>query len=416
MLHLCVWQVRLYFDGVKIGTKEGSAHAGYSQTGNPFVLCCYAPDPLCISRRNDCLQPSELSTFRQSLLQWYHSTARDLPWRRTRDPYRIWLSEIMLQQTRVAAVIDYYNRFLEELPTVGTLAAAELQTVLKLWEGLGYYRRSRLLHKAAGVIVEEHSGQFPQTFESLKQLPGIGDYTAAAIASIAFGEPVAVVDGNVKRVIARLKQYNKPVNTNAGYKDLKNIADHLLEQESPGDWNQAVMELGARICRPKRPLCESCPAHQNCEAYRENRTSAYPIIKKKEAVPHKTGVAILQRFGDSVLFTRRGEDEMLGGLWEFPIRLLKEEETLRDAVRRLAQAYDLPVPRSSEPIAVIAHEYTHFKLTIYLFEGNEARELSSLPSDTHRLLPLHQSGELPMHRAQHKLMEALQNTQQALKF
>src|SRR5713226_9235291 len=224
-----------------------------------------------------------LATFRKQLLGWFRQFQRDLPWRRTRDPYRIWLSEIMLQQTRVAAAIPYYERFLQRFPDVHSLAAAPPEEVLRLWSGLGYYSRARNLQKAAQQIVAKHAGQFPQRTEDALALPGIGNYTAAAILSIAFGEEYAVLDGNVARVLARLGAIRGDLRGPQCWQALQETADGLLEPESPGDWNQAMMELGATLCTPKSPQCLFCPVAPFCEGRKLGIAESLPEKRKKRA-------------------------------------------------------------------------------------------------------------------------------------
>jgi A/G-specific adenine glycosylase len=234
------------------------------------------------------LNGSELATFRTQLLGWFRQFQRDLPWRRTRDPYRIWLSEIMLQQTRVAAVIPYYERFLRRFPDVRALAAAPQEEVLRVWSGLGYYSRARNLRKAAQQIVAKHGGQFPARLEDALALPGIGNYTAAAILSIAFGEKLAVLDGNVARVLARLGAIRGDLRESARWQKLQETADWLLDPESPGDWNQAMMELGATLCTPKSPQCLLCPVTQFCQARRLGIAESLPEKRKKRATVEVT--------------------------------------------------------------------------------------------------------------------------------
>src|SRR5208282_5439296 len=219
------------------------------------------------SRERQTFPDSSRRTFHARLLAWYDQHARDLPWRESRDPYRVWLSEIMLQQTRVAAVIAHYHEFLRRFPTVEKLAAAREPSVLAAWSGLGYYRRARMLHAAAKVIVRELGGEFPASEEALRELPGIGRYTAAAIASIAFGEPVAVVDGNVERVLQRLSGKRL-----AG-EELWEASTHLLDAKRPGDFNQAMMELGAVVCTPRAPACLTCPVAELCATHGELPTT-----------------------------------------------------------------------------------------------------------------------------------------------
>jgi A/G-specific adenine glycosylase len=229
------------------------------------------------------LKGSELATFRKQLLGWFRQFQRDLPWRRTKDPYRIWLSEIMLQQTRVAAAIPYYEKFLERFPDVHALAAAPQEETLRAWSGLGYYTRARNLQKAAQQIVAKHGGQFPTRWEDALALPGIGDYTAAAILSIAFGEKQAVLDGNVARVLARLGAIRGDLRESTRWQKLQEVADGLLDPESPGDWNQAMMELGATVCTPKSPQCLLCPVAQHCQARKLGIAESLPEKHKMRA-------------------------------------------------------------------------------------------------------------------------------------
>jgi A/G-specific adenine glycosylase len=242
------------------------------------------------------------SNIRRALIRWYERVKRDLPWRRSRDPYAIWISEIMLQQTRVAAVIPYYEKFLAAFPDAASLASAPEARVLAMWAGLGYYSRARNLQKAARVITD----QFPGDYESIRALPGIGDYTAAAISSIAFGLPHAAVDGNVRRVIARL------TGTDA---EIQEHADLLLDPSDPGRWNQAVMELGATICTPRDPLCGHCPLSRACQARREGRQSELPARRKKpEPVQLTRTLLVIRRRGRIVL----APSSRVQGFWDLP--------------------------------------------------------------------------------------------------
>jgi A/G-specific adenine glycosylase len=253
------------------------------------------------------LTPREPSHLRRSLLGWYDAHRRDLPWRRDADPYRVWVSEIMLQQTRVAAVLDYYARWTKRFPTVHELAKARQQSVLALWSGLGYYHRARRLHQAAKLIVRECQGEFPRTACAWRELPGIGRYTAAAIASIAFGEPVAVLDGNVERVLARM--FGRASSRETAWQR----AETLLDRARPGDFNQAMMELGATICTPRAPQCLLCPLNAWCESRGVDAYKSQPQRKRKQvryALAHK---------GSSILLVQRALDaKRMAGMWELP--------------------------------------------------------------------------------------------------
>ena len=287
--------------------------------------------------------------FQHELLAWFDSHARDLPWRQSSDPYRIWVSEIMLQQTRVTAVLDYYARFLALFPSVAALAQAEEPAVLAAWSGLGYYRRAKMMHKAAQVLVREHQGVFPRTAEELRKLPGIGEYTSSAIASIAFGEPVAVIDGNVERVLLRVFPQNGTSVVQAKW--LRDRAASLLDHQRPGDFNQSMMELGATICLPQRPLCLHCPVQPFCATRGEHqapppkkmrsRQIAYALLRRNR--PGATQVLLQQRPPSASL---------MPGMWELPEVEMRESDhqrveiTLRHAIT--VTNYQVRVLRFSE--------------------------------------------------------------------
>ena len=255
--------------------------------------------------------------FGRKLLAWYDAHARDLPWRMGRDPYRIWVSEIMLQQTRVAAVIEHYHEFLGRFPTVQRLAAAREASVLAAWSGLGYYRRARMLHAAAKVVVRERLGTFPTTAEDWQTLPGIGRYTSAAIASIAFGQPVAVVDGNVERVLQRMAGERLSVN------EIWKIAESQLDRKRPGDFNQAMMELGATVCTPRAPACLTCPVMASCAARGEIAAAGKGSRQEKREIHYA-----LDRRSGSVFLTRRSKDAgLMAGMWELPEIPRPEDQT-----------------------------------------------------------------------------------------
>lgn len=274
--------------------------------------------------------------MRRQLLGWYDACKRDLPWRRSRDPYAIWVSEIMLQQTRVTVVVERYQAFLDRFPSLLALASAPEQDVLALWSGLGYYRRARMLHKAAQFVVEHRDGNLPATAEELKLLPGIGTYTAAAIASIAHGEPVAVVDGNVERVLCRVQGWQATGRAGAAAlrRKVEIMAGQLLERERPGDFNQAMMELGATLCAPRNPQCLLCPLAQDCVTRGEHKTPGRPKMLSREI-----GCALVLRAGPlpgprnrEVLLEQRPEaNTVMPGLWQLPI--LIEAEVPEDALR-----------------------------------------------------------------------------------
>jgi A/G-specific adenine glycosylase len=256
---------------------------------------------------------SQQGKFRKNILAWYERHRRDLPWRASRDPYRVWLSEIMLQQTRVAAVIEHYQEFLRRFPTVKKLAAAREASVLAAWSGLGYYRRARMLHAAAKVVVREQDGNFPRTAEALRLLPGIGRYTAAAIASIAFDEPIAVVDGNVERVLQRVSGKRL-----AG-EELWLTATELLDAKRPGDFNQAMMELGATVCIPRTPSCLMCPIVELCATRGELAGTAPRVLQTKREIHYALHFRIRDHRAREVFLVQRSPDlSLMPGMWELP--------------------------------------------------------------------------------------------------
>jgi A/G-specific adenine glycosylase len=300
--------------------------------------------------------------LRAALLDHYDRCGRDLPWRRDTDPYRVLVSEVMLQQTRVETAQRYYEPWLDRFPTVGDLAIADEEDVLKLWEGLGYYRRARNLHAAARVLREECGGAVPDSYSNLLRLPGIGEYTAGAIASIAFGERVPAVDGNVRRVLSRLLDVAEP-----GPAWLREQARELVDPDRPGDWNQALMELGATVCTPRRPECASCPVGQWCAARNASTVTERPGARKKRPVPAAAiAIAVLHRRGE-VLLVKRPDDGLLAGMWAFPeVRLGDPDEPdLRDRVNLVQPVVRLARSLGARPIGdpvslpTVRHRFSH---------------------------------------------------------
>jgi A/G-specific adenine glycosylase len=298
--------------------------------------------------------------LRRDVLAWYQRHKRDLPWRRTRDPYAIWISEIMLQQTRVETVIPFYERFLRRFPDVATLARARETAVLAAWSGLGYYRRARHLHDAARAVVREHGGVMPDTSEGLLTLPGIGGYTASAIASIAFDREEAAVDGNVIRVLARIRGFRGRRDSGALRKRIETIARELARGSKPGDWTQALMELGATICLPREPLCDRGPAARSCAARESGDPARYPEAMPVKAPRVERRLLLLARRGDRVLLVP--EDGTAGASWTLPsARLLAAAATPR-AARALADRHLAPSSKAapSGPKLTFQHRtYSH---------------------------------------------------------
>ena len=309
------------------------------------------------------------------LLPWFAVSSRDLPWRKNRTPYRVWVSEIMLQQTRVDTVINYYRRWMTRFPSWRSLAQAPQSDVLKQWEGLGYYSRARNLHKAAKIVCDDYRGRLKTAdaesssrLRFLKQFPGIGDYTAAAIASLAFGEDAAVVDGNVIRVLSRLFAYGGDTKSTAGKKKIQAWADALLVAGRAGEFNESVMELGALICLPVAPKCADCPLQGVCQAFEKGMPENYPNAAKKKMLPHITvGAAVTVNSRGEVLIAQRLEGDMLGGLWEFPGGKLEPEETIEECVaRELKEELGINV-RVGERLMTVKHTYSHFKMTMHVY-------------------------------------------------
>jgi A/G-specific adenine glycosylase len=298
------------------------------------------------------------------LLRWYAKHGRDMPWRDHPDPYAVWVSEIMLQQTRVEAVIPYFEKWMELFPAVNALAKAEEQDVLNAWEGLGYYSRARNLHKAAKILASEFNGRLPRDLQSLRSLPGIGRYTAGAIASIAFKMDEPALDGNIRRVFARLYDVSEYADSPAGEKILWDYAAQNLPKGKAGDYNQALMDLGATICLPKNPRCLLCPLMSVCKAYEHGTQELRPVLKPRKRIPQHVHVAavIVQR--GRVLLSQRPHDGLLGGMWEFP-NVRVEEDPAVELEKALAETR-LKVRKEAE-VVVVNHAYSHFKVIVHAF-------------------------------------------------
>jgi len=316
---------------------------------------------------------------RARLLAWYDEHARDLPWRRTRDPYAIWVSEVMLQQTRVETVIPYYTRFLARFPSATTLADASADEVLSHWSGLGYYRRARLLHEGARAVVRDHGGLVPRDPVARRALPGIGAYTAGAIGSIAFDLPEPIVDGNVARVLARMLCIETPLGERTTERVLWHEAARLADGARPGALNQAVMELGARVCTPLNARCGACPVAEACAARRLGRVDDLPVPAKKKPPKPVSLVALVAHAPDGRLWLARGEGSLFGGLWGFPMEVASGKK----GASALADRIGLRGTLSRRKLGEVTHVLTHRALTIELFglddaEGEEQPGLRKL--------------------------------------
>lgn len=304
----------------------------------------------------------------QRLLAWYREHSRSLPWRGVTDPYRVWVSEIMLQQTRVDTVIPYYQRWMKHFPSLAHLALASEQEVLKVWEGLGYYSRGRNLQRAARMVMDEHGGELPRQRQHLQKLPGIGRNTAAAIASIAFGEDEPALDGNIRRVLTRLFDVGLPARSTEGEKRLWQLAAENLPTGKAGGYNQALMDLGATICTPRTPACERCPLSGLCQAHALNLQAERPVSVKRAPIPHHIVTAAVLRRGGRVMITQRPPDGLLGGLWEFPGGKLESGETLAASLQReIGEELGVQI-EVNHAIGVYRHAYTHFRVTLHAYE------------------------------------------------
>ncbi len=306
-----------------------------------------------------------MTLFSRLLLDWYRKHGRTLPWRDHPDPYAVWVSEIMLQQTRVETVIPYFEKWMNLFPDVTALANASEREVLNAWEGLGYYTRARNLHKAAKIVVEKFNGQLPRDLSELRSLPGIGRYTAGAIASMAFGMDEPTLDGNLRRVFARLFDVKERADSPAGEKILWELAARHLPKGEAGGYNQALMDLGATVCLPKNPRCLLCPLMEICEARKNGAQESRPVMKPKKTVPHYIhAAAVICRRG-RVLLARRPPEGLLGGMWEFPNGRVAENPA-GELSKTLYAAAKLKV-KKGEALGIVRHAYTHFKVTVHVF-------------------------------------------------
>ncbi len=352
--------------------------------------------------------PGRKRRLRTRLIEWYRAHRRDLPWRRTRDPYAVWVAEVLLQQTQVSTAEPYYEAFLDRFPTVEALAAAPRQAVLKVWEGLGYYRRAIHLHEAAKCIVRDHVGRVPDDPAAFARLPGVGRYTCGAVQSIAFGHRLAALDGNAVRVLARWFAVERCVSEAAVRKDLWRLAEDLVPQDAPGDWNQAVMELGSRVCTPRSPACLACPVRTLCRAARRGIQDRLPVKRPRKRVPHiEVGAGIVWRRG-KVLMCRRPEGKMLAGLWEFPGGKRRDGESIRECIRReLKEECDLDVT-VGDHLVDVTHTYSHLKVTLRCYHCRAPRgRVRTLAADEARWMRVEDIPTLPLPAADLKILTAL---------
>jgi len=343
------------------------------------------------------------------LLAWYKKNKRDLPWRNTQSLYAIWVSEIMLQQTQVSTVIPYYFRFMSAFPTIVELARAPEDVVLKMWEGLGYYSRARNLHHAARKIQSEKNKKIPEDPLEFRKLPGVGPYITAAILSIGRGIPIPTVDGNVMRVFSRFNLYPEDIREPAAQKKIADLLFLVIPRKDPGNFNQAMMELGSQICKPKNPVCPSCPIRNDCQAYKNNKIEAYPVKTPRPRVPeYAVSIAVILR-KNRFYIQKRPSKGHLGGLWEFPGGKAKPGEKPEQAVVRECfeeLKVDLEVVQK---LTSIKHAYTHFKIDMTVFLGKIAAGNSIQTNRHHHWITVYQINKFPFPGANHKFFPILRS-------
>ncbi|MDY8135055.1 A/G-specific adenine glycosylase [Aquimarina sp. 2201CG5-10] len=336
--------------------------------------------------------------FSKKLITWYLQNKRRMPWRETTDPYRIWLSEIMLQQTRVAQGLPYYLSFTEAFPTIFDLAKADEEKVLKLWQGLGYYSRARNLHTTAKYVANELNGVFPDNYKGLIQLKGVGDYTASAIASICYNEPVPVVDGNVYRVLSRYFNIDTPINSTAGIKEFKNLAIEIMDKQEPATYNQAIMEFGALQCKPQSPYCIICPVNDSCEGLKKGNVTTLPIKLKKGKIKKRYfNYLIFSIQGKKTIIKQRTNKGIWQGLYEFPLvesdkeinlDLIKENPVCLDMIKDLE--YELTLYKEEFTVHKLSHQHLYTRFYIL--------KIDTLPKVTNeqRIIDIDEIQEYPV--------------------
>jgi A/G-specific adenine glycosylase len=348
--------------------------------------------------------------LRRRLSAWYRRNARDLPWRKNGDPYRVWVSEIMLQQTQVATVRGYFERFMAALPTIDALAAAEEDSVLRLWEGLGYYRRARQLHRAAKIVVAEHGGRFPSDPQHVRQLPGIGRYTAGAILSIAFDLPHPILEANTIRLLSRLLAYRGSTHSTAGQQLLWHAAQTLLPARGAGTFNQAQMELGSQVCRPRDPDCPHCPLVRLCPTFRDSLQSKIPAPRPKPQIEAVREAAVVIRRRGKILLIRRGAHERWAGLWDFP-RVVCDSPDASPTPAELTAKIRAATGVAADNFQLrttLRHGVTRFRITLECYEARAAGPgMRKKPAPEMRWITLSELPEYPLNTTGRKLARLL---------
>ncbi len=344
------------------------------------------------------------------LIKWFEEEKREMPWRRNRTPYRVWISELMLQQTRVNQAIPYYQNWMRKFPSLKSLSNASQEDILKSWEGLGYYSRARNIYKSAQIIKSKYNGRFPRSPEEIELLPGIGSYTKAAICSLALNLDYGVLDGNVIRVLSRFFSYQKDITSPSSKKELQSIIDASLPKGRAASFNEAIMELGAMICTPTSPSCNRCPIHNNCDANSKNTVLEYPIKKLKRKLPHIiVGAAVIIDSKNRILVSQRNENKMLGGLWEFPGGKIEQGETIHDCIiREIKEELDLNI-KIQDFILCVNHSYSHFTMEMHTyFTKIISGRPKSMNDQKFKWLYLNELRSLPYPNADLKVIEALE--------
>lgn len=345
--------------------------------------------------------------FVELLLAWYGREGRSLPWRNTRDPYRIWLSEIMLQQTTVAAVIGYYQRFLDKFPTIMSLAEAPLEEVIDLWAGLGYYSRARNLHTTAKIVVERYSGQFPADPDILQTLPGLGRSTSGAILALAFDRQAAILDGNVRRVLCRLGALQQPSRSSVAEKQLWQWSEALTPEQDVHNYTQAIMDLGATLCLPRQPLCQDCPVVELCQAHKLGLEQQLPLKQPRKTIPTRHEVALLINVAGRYLVRRRIAEGFLGGLWEFPCLAFGEDEQPADKAQFMLA--DSALTGRLTLLGSVQHVYSHFRLNSWIYHVSAESQGLVCEGENHWFSPA-ELANLALHGAHKKVLgEILSN-------
>jgi A/G-specific adenine glycosylase len=350
--------------------------------------------------------------FSEKLFKWYATHHRKLPWRETKDPYRIWISEVMLQQTTVPAVIPYYEKWLSQFPDVRTLSAAPLQKVLKVWQGLGYYQRAKNLHRSARILLDEHKGKIPEDYEELIKLPGFGPYTTAAVLSIAYDKPFPVIDANVRRVWMRLIGMTKE-STPRVDKDILTFMKPFLPREKMGTFNQAVMELGSLICRPKSPLCLICPVQEYCKAFVMGEQEVIPRPQKRSYRKIEAVIGVMEKKG-KYLIQKRPPAGLLSDLWEFPGGKKRKNETLKQALRREIREELNAEIDGIQFLTQVKHSYTQFQVTLHAFQCGLKTD-PSLSKVAHRWVSLRGMRKYPFPSGSAKIIQFLEEREKEAK-